>query len=320
MIESWQDLPTLVTGGRGFLGSHVVDRLEARGARVFAPASAEVDLRDPVQARELLRRLRPRVIIHCAVNGGGIGYMREHPASVGFDNVHLNLHLMQAAAEEGGVDCFVGVSSICAYPRITPIPMREENLWDGYPEPTNGPYGLSKRIMMALGEACRAQYGLNAVFPMPVNLYGPRDCFHPARSHVVPALIQRFERARLDGVDEVVAWGTGQVTRELLYVEDCADALVRAAEVMERPEPFNLGTGVETRVADLAQAVADAVGFEGRIRWDDSYPDGQPRKCLDIARAREWLGWEAAVPLAEGLERTVAWYRDELAAGRLVIP
>jgi len=320
MIESWQDLPTLVTGGRGFLGSHVVDRLEHLGARVIAPASAEVDLRDAAQARALLRDTRPRVIIHCAVNGGGIGYMREHPASVGFDNVHLNLHLMQAAAEEGGVDCFVGVSSICAYPRITPIPMREENLWEGYPEPTNGPYGLSKRIMMALGEACRAQYGLNAVFPMPVNLYGPRDCFDPARSHVVPALIQRFERARIDGVDEVVAWGTGQVTRELLYVEDCADALVRAAELMESPEPFNLGTGVETRVADLAQAVADAVGFTGSIRWDSSYPDGQPRKCLDVARAREWLSWEAQVPLAQGLERTVAWYRGALAAGRLATP
>jgi GDP-L-fucose synthase len=320
MIETWKDLPTLVTGGRGFLGSHVVDRLEARGARVIAPASADVDLRDARQARSLLRRTQPRVIIHCAVNGGGIGYMREHPASVGFDNVHLNLHLMQAAAEEGGVASFVGVSSICAYPRITPIPMLEQNLWEGYPEPTNGPYGLSKRIMMALGEACRAQYGLNAVFPMPVNLYGPRDCFEPGRSHVVPALIQRFERARREGLEEVVAWGTGQVTRELLYVEDCADALIRAAEVMDRPDPFNLGTGVETKVADLARAVADAVGFEGRIRWDDSYPDGQPRKCLDVTRAHEWLGWRAQVQLGEGLERTVAWYRRELDAGRLVLP
>ncbi len=320
MITSWQDLPTLVTGGRGFLGSHVVDRLCARGARVFAPSSSEVDLRDAAQARELLRRLRPRVIIHCAVNGGGIGYMRDNPASVGFANVQLTLHLLQAAAEEGGVDSFVGVSSICAYPRITPIPMREEHLWDGYPEPTNGPYGLSKRIMMALGEACRAQYGLNAVFPMPVNLYGPRDCFHPLRSHVVPALIQRFERARLEGVEEVVAWGTGQVTRELLYVEDCADALVRCAERMDRSDPFNLGTGVETRVADLAQAVADAVGYPGRIRWDSSYPDGQPRKCLDVSRAREWLDWEAQVSLAEGLERTVAWFRAERAAGRLEQP
>jgi len=320
MIDTWKDLPTLVTGGRGFLGSHVVDRLQARGARVFAPSSSEVDLRDASQARALLSRLQPRAIIHCAVNGGGIGYMRENPASVGFDNVKLNLHLMQAAAELGGVESFVGVSSICAYPRITPIPMREENLWDGYPEPTNGPYGLSKRIMMALGEACRTQYGLNAVFPMPVNLYGPRDCFDPLRSHVVPALIQRFERARMDGLDEVVAWGTGQVTRELLYVEDCADAVVRAAEAMDSSEPFNLGTGVETRVADLAQAVADAVGYRGGIRWDSSYPDGQPRKCLDVSRSAEWLGWRAAVPLSEGLARTVAWYRAELAVGRLETP
>lgn len=319
MIESWQDIPTLVTGGRGFLGSHVVDRLEDRGARVFAPSSREVDLRDAGQARALLAEVKPRVVIHCAVDGGGIGYMRDHPASVGFNNVFLNLHLLQAAAQQG-VDCFVGVSSICAYPRITPIPMREENLWDGYPEPTNGPYGLSKRIMMAIGEACRQQYGLNAVFPMPVNLYGPRDCFDPLRSHVVPALIQRFEKARRDGVEEVGAWGTGQVTRELLYVEDCADALVRCAELVDRPDPFNLGTGVETKVADLAQAVADAVGFQGAIRWDATKPDGQPRKCLDVTRAREWLGWEAEVSLSDGLERTVAWYREELAAGRLESP
>ncbi len=319
MIETWRDMPTLVTGGHGFLGSHVVDRLAARGARVVAPRSGDVDLRDARQTRELLAELRPRVIIHCAVDGGGIGYMRDHPASVGFNNVFLNLHLLQAAAELG-VDCFVGVSSICAYPRITPIPMREENLWDGYPEPTNGPYGLSKRIMMAIGEGCRQQYGLNTIFPMPVNLYGPRDCFDPLRSHVVPALIQRFERARLERAPEVVAWGTGRVTRELLYVEDCADALVRCAEKLDRSDPFNLGTGVETYVADLAQAVADVVGFEGSIRWDSSYPDGQPRKCLDVTRAREWLDWKAMVPLAEGLARTVAWYRGELAAGRLEAP
>ncbi|MFH1466958.1 MAG: NAD-dependent epimerase/dehydratase family protein [Pseudomonadota bacterium] len=316
MIERWRDLPVLVTGGHGFLGSHVVHRLRARGARIHAPRSVEADLRDPAACRALLHDTKPEVIIHCAVDGGGIGYMREHPASVGFNNVFMNLHLLQAAAEQR-VGVFVGVSSICAYPRITPIPMREEHLWEGYPEPTNGPYGLSKRIMMALGQACRQQYGLNAVFPMPVNLYGPRDDFDPARSHVVPALIQRFERAVEAGEQVVVAWGTGQVTRELFYVEDCADALVLAAERLETSEPFNLGTGVETKVCDLAQAVADEVGFRGEIRWDPTFPDGQPRKCLDISRARDWLGWSAQVSLAEGLRRTVAWYRAERAAGRL---
>lgn len=316
MTLHWTGLPTLVTGGHGFLGSHVVDRLARLGAEVVAPRSAEVDLRDPAACRALLRAHRPRAILHCAVDGGGIGYMREHPASVGFNNVFMNLHLLEAAAEQG-VDVFLGVSSICAYPRVTPIPMREEHLWEGYPEPTNGPYGLSKRILMALGAACRQQYGLNAIFPMPVNLYGPRDCFDPARSHVVPALIQRFEHARAEGAEEVVAWGTGRVTRELLYVEDCADALILAAERLTTSEPFNLGTGVETTVADLARAVADAVGYPGRIRWDPSFPDGQPRKCLDVARARAWLGWEARVGLQEGLTRTVAWYRAERAAGRL---
>jgi GDP-L-fucose synthase len=307
MIESWTDVGVLVTGGAGFLGSHVVDRLQARGARVIVPRSTVVDLRSPEACAAFFREHRPEVVIHAAVDGGGIGYMRAHPASVGVNNLLMNTNVLQASAEVG-VRVFVGVSSICAYPRDAAVPMREQDLWTGYPEPTNGSYGISKRVMMSLGEAFREQYGLNAVFPMPVNLYGPRDDFDPRSSHVVPALIRRFLEAREEGREEVVAWGSGRVTRELLYVEDCADAIVLAAERLDRSEPFNLGTGVELTVASIAEAVAKAVGYEGRIRWDASQPDGQPRKLLDVSRAADWLGWRARVDLGEGLRRTVAWY------------
>jgi len=302
----WKGRRVVVTGGAGFLGSHIVDRLRARGAEVVIPRSATHDLREEGACVRLMDP-RPDVVIHAAVNGGGIGYMRHHPASVYTDNTLMNTHLLHAAFE-AGVEKFVGVSSVCAYPRDAPIPMREEDLWAGYPEPTNAAYGLSKKMMMEQGRAYRQQYGFCSIFPMPVNLYGPRDHFDPERSHVVPALIKKCVEARERGDDHIIAWGTGRATRELLYVEDCADAVLRMAEVFDRPDPINIGTGVETSVRELVETVAAACGFTGAIRWDTTKPDGQPRKCLDVSRGRDWLGWEAKVDLAEGLKRTVEWY------------
>ncbi|MCB9792273.1 MAG: GDP-L-fucose synthase [Alphaproteobacteria bacterium] len=300
----------VVTGGAGFLGSHVVDRLRARGDEVVVPRSRELDLRDPAACARLLAEVRPGLLIHCAVDGGGIGYMRAHPAEVMRNNLLMNTNLLHAAYE-AGVERFVGVSSVCAYPRITPIPMREENLFMGYPEPSNAAYGLSKRAMMEMGRAYHDQHGFSCVFPMPTNLYGPRDDFEPARSHVVPALIRRCLEAAGRGDDHIVAWGTGRATRELLYVEDCADAILAMAERWGSPEPLNIGNGREVPVRELVETIARVCGYGGEIRWDTTKPDGQPRKCLDVSRAREGLGWAAQVELEEGLTRTLAWYLKE---------
>ncbi len=305
----WSGSRVVVTGGAGFLGSFLVERLEAAGAVVTVPRSSACDLRDPEACAGLLAEVCPTVVLHAAVDGGGIGYMRAHPAQVYRNNTLMNTALLHASYV-AGVERFVGVSSVCAYPRDANMPMREDEVFDGYPEPSNAAYGLTKRGLMEMGRAYHQEHGMTCVFPMPVNLYGPRDCFDPERSHVVPALIQRFERARAAGEPEVVCWGSGRQTRELLYVEDCADAVLRAAERLDRPDPVNLGTGVETSLQELAAAIAEAVGYAGRIAWDTTRPDGQPRKCLDVSRARDWMQWEAKVDLSEGLARTVAWYRS----------
>lgn len=308
MSDYWKDRRVLVTGGAGFLGSFIVERLRARGAAVMIPRSKQFDLRARGDVQRMMEIYEPSVVIHAAVDGGGIGYMRHNPGSVYTNNVLMNTHLLHCSYQ-AGAEKFVGVSSVCAYPRDAPVPMKEADLWMGYPEPTNAAYGLSKKMMMEQGKAYAQQYGFTSVFPMPVNLYGPRDHFDPERSHVVPALIRKCEEARIAGDDHIVAWGTGRATRELLYVEDCADAVVMAAERLETHEPFNVGTGRETPVKELVETVAKVCGFEGEIRWDTSKPDGQPRKCLDVGRVHELLGWEAKVSLEEGLERTVAWYR-----------
>ena len=305
-MSGWKGRRVVVTGGAGFLGSHIVDRLRAAGAEVIIPRSATHDLRTQDACARLMDP-RPDVVIHAAVNGGGIGYMRHHAGSVYTDNTLMNTHLLHEAWA-AGVEKFVGVSSVCAYPRDAPIPMREADLWAGYPEPTNAAYGLSKKMMMEQGKAYQQQYGFCSIFPMPVNLYGPRDHFDPERSHVVPALIRKCIEARDRGDDHITAWGTGRATRELLFVEDCADAILRMAEVFDRPEPVNIGTGRETSVRELVETVASVCGFTGEIRWDTTKPDGQPRKCLDVSRARDWLGWEAQVNLEAGLQRTVDWF------------
>ncbi len=305
----WGDRRVLVTGGHGFLGSFVVERLQAAGADVRTFRSKDHDLRSAEATRDLLAHTRPSVVIHCAVDGGGIGYMRRFPASVYTNNVLMNTHLLHESWA-AGVERFCGVSSVCVYPRDAPIPMVETDIWSGYPEPSNAAYGLSKRMMVEQGLAYHQQHGFTSCFPMPVNLYGPRDEFDPGRSHVVPALIRKCLEASARGDDHVVAWGTGRATRELLYVEDCADAVVLMAERVETPEAINLGTGVETSVRELVETVAQVCGFTGEIRWDTTKPDGQPRKCLDVSLAAERFGWRARVDLAEGLRRTVAWARD----------
>lgn len=308
--EPWPYATALVTGGGGFLGSFVVERLRARGVTVHAPRSSDVDLRDRASAEALLQDLRPELVVHCAVHGGGIGYMRGHPADVLHDNLLLNTHTLHASYLAGAKK-FVGVSSVCAYPRVVPMPMQESSLYQGYPEPNNAAYGLSKRLLMEHGKALRQQHGFCSVFPMPTNLYGPRDDFEPARSHVVPALLRKCLEATERGDEHITAWGTGRATRELLYVEDCADAIVAMAERWEDPAPMNIGNGVEVPVKELVHTIAEVCGFQGEVRWDTSKPDGQPRKCLDTTRARQELGWTASVELLEGLRRTLAWYRSQ---------
>jgi GDP-L-fucose synthase len=309
---NWSGRVVLVTGGRGFLGRPLAAALRGRGAVVHAVGSAEADLCDRVATLALFQERRPELVVHAAVQGGGIGWMREHPVESGRDNALINVHALEAA-QACGARAFVGVSSACAYPRQpATIPFVEEELWDGRPEPFNDSYAQTKRLMMALGDAYWQQHGLPCAFPMLANLYGPGDHLGPERAHVVAALIQRC----LEGPEELLVWGTGRATREHLYVEDAVEGVLRCAELALQGEhlgPLNLGTGQEVSVAELAAAVARACGYPGAIRFDASKPDGQPRKCLDVRRMKERLSWQAPTSLDEGLARTVAWYRQALA-------
>lgn len=310
----WRAVTALVTGGRGFLGQHIVRLLRARGATAVPVGSAEADLRDRAATEALFRRVAPTVVVHCAVQGGGIGWMRAHPVESGRDNALINVHAMDAA-HQAGARSFVGVSSACAYPRVPrTIPFPESELWEGRPEPTNDTYAQSKRLMMAMGEAYAEQHGMACAFPMLANLYGPGDHISPERAHVVAALMQRC----LARPEELLVWGTGRATREHLYVEDAAEGvLVCVASALSGGAlgPINVGTGEEVAVSELAHAIARACGYEGPVRFDADKPDGQPRKCLDVARMTRETGWRASTPLDEGLRRTVAWYRQVLAGG-----
>ncbi len=303
---SWAGVRTLVTGGRGFLGSHVVRLLRERGADTVAVGRTEADLRVRAEAAALFEEVRPQVVVHCAVEGGGIGWMRHHPVESGRDNTLINVHALDAA-HSSGATLFIGASSACCYPRTPPVPFREEDVWNGYPEPINGPYALSKRMMMDLGRAYQQQHGMRAAFAILANLYGPGDDTGPERAHVVAALIMRC----LGGPDELVVWGTGDATREHLYVADAADGLLALAD-LEEGGPINIGTGHEVSVADLTGAIAKACGFEGPVRFDTTKPDGQPRKVLEVSRVRDLLGWTAPTSLEAGLVQTVAWYREAL--------
>ncbi len=304
----------VVTGGAGFLGRAVCARLAAcRPAEVFVPRSAQYDLRDRQTIRRLLDIARPDVIIHLAAVVGGIGANRENPGKYFYDNAVMGLELLEAAREHG-IGKVVSVGTICSYPKFTPVPFREDDLWNGYPEETNAPYGLAKKMLLVQAQAYRQQYGLNAVSLLPVNLYGPGDNFDPASSHVIPALIRKFIEARDAGSREVIAWGTGRASREFLFVRDAAEGIVRATESYDRPEPLNLGSGHEITIRDLAEQIAELCQFRGTIRWDASQPDGQPRRCLDTSRAREAIGFVAETSLAAGLCETIAWYEAERAA------
>ncbi len=298
----------VVTGGRGFLGSFLCEALRAHGCEHVTPLGRrDYDLTDPHATGRMYADLRPEVVFHLAAAVGGIGANRDNPGRFFYENMAMGLNVVEGA-RKAGVRKLLVAGTVCAYPKHTPVPFREEELWNGYPEETNAPYGVAKRSLLVMLQAYRQQYGLDGVMVFPVNLYGPRDNFDLHSSHVIPAMIRKFVEAKEAGRPRVTLWGDGTPTREFFYVEDCARGLIAAAERLERPEPVNLGSGHEISIADLASRVADMVGYEGAVEWDRSKPNGQPRRCLDVSRARQWFGFEPRVGLEEGLRRTIEWY------------
>ena len=304
----WTSRRVVVTGGAGFLGRQVVERLGQAGAReVVVPRSAECDLREAAAVKRLLAGTRPDVIIHLAARVGGIGANQRHPGLFFHDNMAMGLNVIEQA-RLAGTPRVVLSGTICSYPRDTAVPFRESDLWNGYPEETNAPYGVAKKALLVMLQAYRREYGMDGAFVMPVNLYGPADNFDPEDSHVIPALIRKCVEARRAGAASITCWGTGSPTREFLFVKDCAEGLVRAAESWQGSEPLNLGSGQEISIHDLVALVARLTGYEGTVTWDASRPDGQPRRCLDTSRAKEALGWTARTSLEEGLRETIEWF------------
>lgn len=310
----WENRRVVVTGGHGFLGSFVVEKLRAAGAReVVVPRSQVHDLRIQSEALKLYTDSHPDIVIHLAAVVGGIGANRANPGRFFYDNATMGINMIEGA-RIAGIEKFVCAGTICSYPKFTPVPFREDDFWNGYPEETNAPYGLAKKMLLVQLQAYREQYGLNGIYLTPVNLYGPRDNFDLETSHVIPALIRKCLEAKQKGSGEIVAWGTGNATREFLYAEDAAEAIVIAAEKYSKPELVNLGSGEEISVRDLLEIIRSEVGTMVTVRWDASQPDGQPRRCLDTSRAAEEFDWRAKTSLRDGLRKTIEWYR---AAGRL---
>ena len=308
----WDSKRVVVTGGNGFLGSFVAEKLRQRGCQqLFLPRSANYDLRVERDVARLFADARPDIFIHLAAAVGGIGANREHPGRFFYDNAIMGIQTIEQA-RRFGIEKFVCVGTVCSYPKFTPVPFSEEALWDGYPEETNAPYGVAKKMLLVQLQSYRQEYGANGIYLLPVNLYGPRDNFDPDSSHVIPALIRKCIEARQSGSPRIVVWGTGAPTREFLYVEDAAEAIVLGAERYNSPEPVNLGSGNEISIRELVGLVTELVGYRGAVEWDRSMPDGQPRRCLDTSRALREFGWRAQVPFRVGLERTIAWYLESL--------
>jgi GDP-L-fucose synthase len=307
----WDTKKILLTGGAGFLGSHIVDQLHEQGVsdtQLFIPRSRDLDLR---KLENCIKAVKGRdIVIHLAAKVGGIGFNQKYPAELFYDNAIMGIQLMEAAWQ-AGVGKYVQIGTVCAYPKFTPVPFSEDNLWNGYPEETNAPYGIAKKALLVQAQAYRQQYGMNAIYLLPVNLYGPGDNFNPESSHVIPALIMKFVEAVREKKPVVEVWGTGAASREFLYVEEAARAIVLATEHYNKPDPVNLGAGHEISIKELVKIIQKHTGFTGKIHWDTTKPDGQPRRCLVTSRAKEEFGFVAQVPFEEGLKRTIEWYLNQ---------
>ncbi len=312
MSNFFAEKRVVVTGGAGFLGGYVTERLGKRGCKnILVPEIEEYDLVNAADICRMYDDMKPDIVIHLAAIVGGIGANREHPGEFFYKNLMMGVQLI----EEGrvrNIEKFVAIGTICAYPKFTPVPFKEEDLWCGYPEETNAPYGLAKKMLLVQSQAYRTEYGFNSIFLLPVNLYGPKDNFDPASSHVIPALIKKCVDAIEAGNDHIDCWGTGSVSREFVYVTDAAECILLATEHYNGPEPVNLGAGFEITIKELAEKIAELTGFKGQIKWDPSKPDGQPRRRLDVSRAKEYFGFEAKISFNEGLKATIDWYRKSL--------
>ena len=309
MAEFWPNKRVVVTGGAGFLGSFVVEQLRRKGCRnIVVPRSRDYDLVQMEAVRRLYAESNPDVVIHLAARVGGIGANQANPGRFFYDNLMIGTQLIEIGRERG-LEKFVAIGTICAYPKFAPVPFKEDDIWAGYPEETNAPYGLAKKMMLVQSQAYRQQYAFNSIVLFPVNLYGPRDNFDLETSHVIPALIRKCAEAQEAGASEIILWGDGTPTREFLYVEDAAEGILLAAEQYNDSQPLNLGTGEEVTIRKLAGIIAEEVGYEGRINWDTTRPNGQPRRCLDVSRVKQAIGFQAKHSLREGLKKTIRWYR-----------
>ncbi len=308
MGEFFADRRIVVTGGAGFLGSFILEKLRARGCgEILVPTIEEYDLVKAADIERMYDDMRPDVVIHLAAVVGGIGANREHPGKFFYENLMMGVQLIDQGRLRG-IEKFVAIGTVCAYPKFTPVPFKEDDIWNGYPEETNAPYGLAKKMLLVQSQAYRQEYGFNSIFVLPVNLYGPRDNFDPASSHVIPALIKKCVDAIDSGTDYIDCWGTGSASREFVYVEDAAEGILLATEHYNSPEALNIGSGFEIKIKDLVERIAKFTGFAGEIRWDSSKPDGQPRRCLDVTRAKKEFGFEAKTDFDKGLKATIEWY------------